>query len=299
MAVYKRDMGSPSQSNETTPWSAAQAFISLMRRLVMQKATSNKRGMLRLVKSSNLVESEQKPMTDSEKYYKQVQQYAEQIRNTRNADEIVRILDIVLSETREVKFSDEAFVAQEQVKRAEQKIESLKNEVEQLRSLVQTDQMTGAFNRRGLDDIFKREAARADRNAQSLGVVMVDLDDFKRINDCLGHPYGDNVLISLVTVAQETLRPTDVVVRFGGEEFVILLPDVEMEEALTIVQRIQNNLAKSSALPLENQLMPITFSAGVALRAFGENQNSVISRADQALYQAKRMGKNCTIPSVA
>ena len=72
-----------------------------------------------------------------------------------------------------------------------------------------------------------------------------------------------------------------------------------MEEALTIVQRIQNNLAKSSALPLENQLMPITFSAGVALRAFGENQNSVISRADQALYQAKRMGKNCTIPSVA
>ncbi|MBP7953707.1 MAG: diguanylate cyclase [Nitrosomonas sp.] len=265
----------------------------------MQKATNNKRGMLRLVKSSNLVESEQKPMTDSEKYYKQVQQYAEQIRNTRNADEIVRILDIVLSETRGVKFSDEAFVAQEQVKRAEQKIESLKNEVEQLRSLVQTDQMTGAFNRRGLDDIFKREAARADRNAQSLGVVMVDLDDFKRINDCLGHPYGDNVLISLVTVAQETLRPTDVVVRFGGEEFVILLPDVEMEEALTIVQRIQNNLAKSSALPLENQLMPITFSAGVALRAFGENQNSVISRADQALYQAKRMGKNCTIPSVA
>ena len=193
----------------------------------MQKATNNKRGMLRLVKSSNLVESEQKPMTDSEKYYKQVQQYAEQIRNTRNADEIVRILDIVLSETRGVKFSDEAFVAQEQVKRAEQKIESLKNEVEQLRSLVQTDQMTGAFNRRGLDDIFKREAARADRNAQSLGVVMVDLDDFKRINDCLGHPYGDNVLISLVTVAQETLRPTDVVVRFGGEEFVILLPDEE------------------------------------------------------------------------
>ncbi len=265
----------------------------------MQKATNNKRGMLRLVKSPNLVESEQKPMTDSEKYYKQVQQYAEQIRNTRNADEIVRILDIVLSETREVRFSDEAFVAQEQVKRAEQKIESLKNEVEQLRSLVQTDQMTGAFNRRGLEDIFKREAARADRNAQSLGVVMVDLDDFKRINDCLGHPYGDNVLISLVTVAKETLRPTDVVVRFGGEEFVILLPDVEMGEALTIVQRIQNNLAKSSALPLENQLMPITFSAGVALRAFGENQNSVISRADQALYQAKRMGKNCTIPSVA
>lgn len=264
----------------------------------MERATKNKKGMLRLVKSSNL-ESEQKPMTDSEKYYKQVEQYAEQIRNTRNPVEIVRILDIVLSETRGIRFNDEAFAAQEQVKRAEQKIESLKNEIEQLRGLVQTDQMTGAFNRRGLDDIFRREAARADRNAQSLGVVMVDLDDFKQINDCLGHPCGDNVLINLVAVAKETLRPTDVVVRFGGEEFIILLPDVEMEEALTIVQRIQNNLAKSTSLPIDNQLMPITFSAGVALRSFGENQHSVINRADQALYQAKRMGKNRAIPSIA
>lgn len=264
----------------------------------MQKATDRKRGMLRLVKSSN-PDSEQKPMTDSEKYYKQVEQYAEQIRGTKNADEIIKILDVVLSETRGIKFSDEAFAAQEQVKRAEQKIESLKSEIEQLRSLVQTDQMTGAFNRRGLDDIFRREAARADRNAQSLGVVMVDLDNFKKINDCLGHPCGDNVLINLVAVAKETLRPTDVVVRFGGEEFVILLPDVEMDEALTIVQRIQNNLAKSTALSLEDQLMPITFSAGIALRSFGENQHSVISRADKALYQAKRMGKNRAIPSMA
>ncbi|HQU97296.1 MAG TPA: GGDEF domain-containing protein [Nitrosomonas sp.] len=264
----------------------------------MQKATDRKRGMLRLVKSSN-PDSERKPMTDSEKYYKQVEQYAEQIRSTRNADEIIKILDAVLSETRGIKFSDEAFAAQEQVKRAEQKIESLKSEIEQLRSLVQTDQMTGAFNRRGLDDIFRREAARADRNAQSLGVVMVDLDNFKKINDCLGHPCGDNVLINLVAVAKETLRPTDVVVRFGGEEFVILLPDVEMDEALTIVQRIQNNLAKSTALSLEDQLMPITFSAGIALRSFGENQHSVISRADKALYQAKRMGKNRAIPSMA
>jgi len=263
----------------------------------MERATKYKKGMLRLVKSSTL-ESEQKFMTDSEKYYKQVEQYAEQIRNTRNPAEIVRILDIVLSETRGIKFNDETFAAQEQVKRAEQKIESLKNEIEQLRGLVQTDQMTGAFNRRGLDDIFRREAARADRNAQSLGVVLVDLDDFKQINDCLGHPCGDNVLINLVAVAKETLRPTDVVVRFGGEEFIILLPDVEMNDALTIVQRIQNNLAKSTALPVDNQLIPITFSAGIALRSFGENQHSVINRADQALYQAKRMGKNRAIPSI-
>lgn len=265
-----------------------------MREAIKQK----QKRMLRLVKSDDAIKSEQKPMIDSEDYYKQVERYAEQIRKTSSADEIIRILDIVLSETKGLRFSDEVFAAQEQVKHAEQKIESLKSELEQLREIVQTDQMTGAFNRRGLDEIFKREAARADRNAQSLGVVLVDLDNFKQINDNFGHQYGDSVLISLVAVAKETLRPTDIVARFGGEEFVILLPDVEMEEALTIIHRLQTNLAKNNFLQKDSQFMSITFSAGIALRSFGEHQNSVINRADKALYQAKRTGKNRAIPAL-
>jgi diguanylate cyclase len=266
----------------------------------MQEAIKQKqKRMLRLVKSTDAIKSEQKPMIDSEDYYKQVERYAEQIRNTSNADEIIRILDVVLSETRGLRFSDEVFAAQEQVKRAEQKIESLKSELEQLRGLVQTDQMTGAFNRRGLDDIFKREAARADRNAQSLGVVLIDLDNFKQINDNFGHQYGDSVLINLVNVAKETLRPSDIVARFGGEEFLVLLPDVEMEDALTIIHRLQNNLAKIFSPQVDTQSIPVTFSAGVALRSFGEHQNSVISRADKALYQAKRTGKNRAIPALS
>lgn len=267
--------------------------------IAMQEAIKQRqKGMLRLVKSSGAIKSEQKRMADCDNYYMQVEHYAEQIRRTHSADEIISILDIVLSDIRGLRFSDEIFTAQEQIRRAEQKIESLKSELEQLKGLVQTDQMTGALNRRGLDDVFKREAARADRNAQSLGVVLIDLDNFKQINDSLGHPYGDSVLINLVTVAKETLRPTDVVARFGGEEFVILLPDVEMEEALTIIHRLQNNLTKNSLLQIDSQLTSITFSAGVALRSFGEQQHSVLSRADQALYQAKRTGKNCAIPAL-
>ncbi|WMJ09787.1 GGDEF domain-containing protein [Nitrosomonas sp. sh817] len=266
----------------------------------MQGATrQGQKRILRLVKSTDGVTSEQKPMIDSEDYYKQVERYADQIRKTRNADEIIRILDMVLSETRGLRANDEVFAAQEQIKRAEQKIETLKDEIEQLRGLVQTDQMTGAFNRRGLDETFIREAARADRNAQSLGVVVIDLDNFKQINDSLGHQYGDSILINFVAVAKETLRPTDIVARFGGEEFVILLPDVAVEDALTIIQRLQNNLAKSLSIQIDNQSMPVTFSAGVALRSFGEHQNSVISRADKALYQAKRTGKNRAIPALA
>ena len=119
-----------------------------MREAIKQK----QKRMLRLVKSDDAIKSEQKPMIDSEDYYKQVERYAEQIRKTSSADEIIRILDIVLSETKGLRFSDEVFAAQEQVKHAEQKIESLKSELEQLREIVQTDQMTGAFNRRGLDE---------------------------------------------------------------------------------------------------------------------------------------------------
>ncbi|MBX3616149.1 GGDEF domain-containing protein [Nitrosomonas sp.] len=265
----------------------------------MQGATKKgQKGMLRLVKS-DAITSERKPMIDSEDYYKQVERYADQIRRTRNPDEIIRILDIVLSETKELRTNDEVFTAREQIKRAEQKIETLKDEIEQLRGLVQTDQMTGAFNRRGLDETFIREAARADRNAQSLGVVVIDLDNFKQINDNLGHQYGDSILINFVAVAKETLRPTDIVARFGGEEFVILLPDVVMEDALTIIQRLQNNLSKSLSIQIDNKSIPVTFSAGVALRSFGEHQNSVVSRADKALYQAKRTGKNCAIPALA
>lgn len=266
----------------------------------MQGATKKgQKGILRLVKSTDAITSERKPMIDSEDYYKQVERYADQIRKTRNPDEIIRILDIVLSETRGLRANDEVFTAREQIKRAEQKIETLKDEIEQLRGLVQTDQMTGAFNRRGLDETFIREAARADRNAQTLGVVVIDLDNFKQINDNLGHQYGDSILINFVAVAKETLRPTDIVARFGGEEFVILLPDVVMEDALTIIQRLQNNLAKSLSFQIDNKSMPVTFSAGVALRSFSEHQNSVISRADKALYQAKRTGKNRAIPALA
>ena len=265
----------------------------------MQEAIKQKqRRLLRLIKSSDATKIDQKSVIDSDDYYQQVERYAEQIRKTSSADEIISILDIVLSETRGLRFSNEVFAAQEQVKLAEQKIESLKSELEQLRGLVQIDQMTGALNRRGLDECFKREAARADRNAQSLGVILIDLDNFKQINDNLGHQYGDSVLINLVTLAKETLRPTDSIARFGGEEFVILLPDVEMEEALTIVHRLQNNLARNSLLQLNDQETPITFSAGVALRTFGEYQYSVISRADKALYQAKRTGKNRAIPAL-
>ncbi|MDP1557318.1 MAG: GGDEF domain-containing protein [Nitrosomonas sp.] len=264
----------------------------------MQVAKERRR--LRLVKSADTIRDpimtkNKKPLIDSDAYYKQVEHYAQQIRGTSDVDEIISILDIVLSETKELHFSDEVCAAREQMQHAERKIELMKGELEQLRELVHTDQMTGAFNRRGLDEIFIREAARADRNEASLCVVLLDLDNFKQINDNYGHQFGDNALMHLVTIAKETLRPSDIIARYGGEEFVVLLPDIGLGEGMLVIRRLQNNLAKKCLPHIENQAIKITFSAGVAVREFGEHQNSAISRADKALYQAKHAGKNRVI----
>ena len=97
--------------------------------------------------------------------------------------------------------------------------------------LVREDQLTGSLNRRGLDDVFERERARADRRGTPLCIAMLDLDDFKRLNDTYGHLAGDDALSHLVKVVKDTLRSMDVIARFGGEEFLILLPETTVEAA--------------------------------------------------------------------
>jgi GGDEF domain-containing protein len=115
--------------------------------------------------------------------------------------------------------------APEQLRRAELEIAALRKEIELLRGLVHVDHLTGTLNRCGLDPTFAREAARADRKNSPLGVALLDIDDFKLINDRHGHQVGDAALVHLAQIIRKTIRPSDTVVRFGGEEFLFLLPD--------------------------------------------------------------------------
>jgi diguanylate cyclase len=164
-------------------------------------------------------------------------------------------------------------------------------ELETTSDLVRHDQLTGVLNRRGLEDMFNKEVARAQRHDTLLCVGMLDIDNFKKLNDSLGHDVGDQALIHLATVCKETLRPQDTVARFGGEEFIILLPETPLEDAAVALTRLQRELTKKFFLN-DNEKVLITFSAGVTQMLPEDTQATVIKRADEAMYKAKQTGKN-------
>ncbi|WP_317203126.1 GGDEF domain-containing protein [Janthinobacterium sp.] len=229
-------------------------------------------------------------------FHEKIGGYSEKISKAENISELNYVLDEVLRETRMVqtealKARDKMVLARQEVQDAELRIHTLEAKLQHMSELVREDQLTGSLNRRGLDDVFERETARADRRGTPLCIAMLDLDDFKRLNDTYGHLAGDAALKHLVKIVKETLRSMDVIARFGGEEFLILLPETSVEAAAQTMTRLQRELTKHFFLH-ENEKVLITFSAGVALRLPNEDQADLVKRADRAMYQAKQTGKN-------
>lgn len=262
-------------------------------------ASDKTRGMLRLAtpprpdgpKQATRAGRERRPQADANDYYDRIKIYAQKIRETSDIGDIIAILDQALGQTRALHTADEVAIARRQVVTAEQRIEQLKSELELVNKLVREDQLTGALNRRGLDDAMVREAARAERNGTPLCIALIDIDNFKKINDSFGHQVGDIVLVHLVAIIEETIRSNDLIGRYGGEEFLLLLPDSRIDEATAVTARLQRELARKPIAWGKQQLL-VTFSAGLAARRAGESEAACINRADQALYEAKRVGKD-------
>ncbi len=184
-----------------------------------------------------------------------------------------------------------------------QRVSELEGELRRLSDEVSTDQLTQIANRRGLLQAFDLECSRLQRSAvdhptsattPGLAIGLLDIDNFKRLNDDLGHAAGDEALKALAAMVAKTLRPTDVVARYGGEEFVVLLPDTPVEEGQQILTRLQRSLTGGLFMH-ENKQVFVTFSAGVTAFRMGERIEDALERADIALYQAKRAGKNRTL----
>jgi diguanylate cyclase len=173
------------------------------------------------------------------------------------------------------------------------RVAELETELRRLSEEVSTDQLTKIANRRGLMQAFDAERARLERTGSELAIGLLDIDNFKRLNDELGHSAGDQALVALAEVVSKTLRPTDLVARYGGEEFVVLLPDTPLEEGEQILTRLQRSLSVGLFMHEQKQVF-VTFSAGVTAYRAGERIEVALERADEALYEAKRTGKNRT-----
>jgi diguanylate cyclase (GGDEF)-like protein/PAS domain S-box-containing protein len=194
--------------------------------------------------------------------------------------------------------------AEAKAERAKQGLVSLNKELreanENILKLSQTDALTGLANRRTMDERMNRELARAERLGCGFSVILGDLDHFKSINDEFGHLVGDRVLVAAAAVLGKQARPYDLPARFGGEEFMILLPESTLADAMTIAQRIRSAIYGAIVPGMERR---ITMSLGISTWGHGDTSGELIGRADIALYQAKRRGRNrvvaqtCDMPS--
>jgi diguanylate cyclase (GGDEF)-like protein len=156
------------------------------------------------------------------------------------------------------------------------------------------DTLTGSFNRRWLEHIYSRESTRCAFNGQPLSILMLDVDRFKDYNDRHGHLAGDHALCLVVDILSKLLRPADSLVRYGGEEFVILLPEMSVEDARNVGERLRQSLEEVTSFRSPIGMLPgVTISIGVAPMQPKDDLKKLIHVADQALYQAKERGRNC------
>lgn len=236
-------------------------------------------------------------LSDStDQYHTKITVYADKIQQANDLPSISHVLEDLLQDTRSMQLDvqrsrDELRDARSRADEAQQKINDLERQLQAASEKIREDQLTGALNRRGLEETFEVEAARANRSQQPFSIALLDIDNFKKLNDTRGHSAGDQALIHLVRVIKDLLRPTDTVARYGGEEFILLLPDTDIPKASMVLQRLQRELTKRFFLH-NNEKVLITFSAGVTLIKPGEPRQDAITRADSAMYQAKRNGKN-------
>lgn len=238
-------------------------------------------------------------ITESESFGRLIEESLETLQKSdtnENLDErrqeLVGAMEEILKGHRalEKKFSR----AQDYLSIIEDDNQQLNDELDRVRLLSLTDELTNLPNRRAFMRRLEDEVSRVQRHGAPLGLVLMDLDHFKNINDLRGHAAGDEVLRSYAREILSIFRHHDLVARYGGEEFAVLLPNTTQDGVIAALNKVRRRVEEVAMLKgVDNSQLP-TFSAGVAEFRPGETPSSLIERADSALYEAKRKGRNCT-----
>jgi len=179
----------------------------------------------------------------------------------------------------------------EYAREVEKKNRELENLLKKVELLAMTDHLTGLYNRRSALNLMKKELARVQRMGGTFAVLMIDVDDFKQVNDSYGHEGGDCVLKAISDLLREDIREYDIAARWGGEEFLVVLPGDDCEGGRILAERVRS-LAEKQELKYRDEVIRFTLTAGVACFRPGDNLDDVIRCADEAMYRGKKQGKN-------
>ena len=183
----------------------------------------------------------------------------------------------------------------ETLEEVNEKNDALRRAVDRLETVAATDPLTNLANRRSLNTAMEGRFAEAQRTGKDLAVLMLDLDGFKQLNDSAGHPAGDRVLIAAARAIEGNCRQYDIAGRFGGDEFIVILPDTEPDEAVAVADRIRSDFARAATLECKNDGYDgeVTVSMGLATlqQSKAPTHEQLLARADHALYAAKAAGK--------
>jgi diguanylate cyclase (GGDEF)-like protein len=209
-----------------------------------------------------------------------VRQGADTIFRIKMAEVVFALIGLV------VIFNIYAISQQILIKRLRHQLAEKQGHSDLLRNLAMVDPLTGLYNRRFAEQRLAAEVARSERKGHPLSVLTLDLNNFKQINDTYGHPAGDHVLLEFATRLNSVVRGSDLAVRFGGDEFLVLLPECTLEQLQLVLVRLG-----SLEVNWQGQKIPVTFSAGWKQYEMGERPEQLLARADESLYATKRAGR--------
>jgi len=219
-------------------------------------------------------------------------QFDQEIPETGNRDEIGLLTRTFNDMMRQLRHNQRDF--EETNRDLTEKNARLQQANEVLNQLSITDGLTKLHNHRFFQDHLTREIKRVDRAGEALSMLLIDIDDFKKLNDRFGHAAGDELLTRLAPILNAAIRETDLAARYGGEEFVILAPNTNLKGAYRLAEKVRTTIAESSFI-LDDSLRPMRVTVSIGVAQFAGNRKRFFQKTDEALYRAKAAGKNCVV----
>jgi len=257
--------------------------------LDQQAKAISKAAMDFMAVSSTMEQNLESAKNQASHYQRALADTSKQMAEVGVSEELQPLLDDLLTETEAALVSNDTFVGK--ISEANQVIATLKAELKNQTTMAKVDELTKLYNRRHLNFEAPQMMAKSVENDRPLSAIMLDLDFFKRINDTWGHNFGDKVLVICAEIIKKAARSTDLVVRLGGEEFLLMCLGLDLSGAGRVAERIRQTIAGTD-LTIRGESLLVTVSGGVAQYTPGEDLTSLLGRADKALYQAKNDGRN-------